>query len=58
MGYTNEIELKRIFYDALSIGPMYEPLIDDLKEKNLFDKAGDLLCQDVIKCLYSNSYLK
>lgn len=26
-------DLKRIFYDALAIGPLYEPLIRDLDNK-------------------------
>jgi hypothetical protein len=26
-------DLKRIFYDALAIGPLYEPLMSDLENK-------------------------
>ena len=26
-------DLKRIFYDALAIGPLYEPLLSDLESK-------------------------
>ena len=58
-GATNETELKRIIYDALSIGPMFQPLIDDLRKKdNIDDRMGDILLQDVVKALYSNSFLK
>jgi hypothetical protein len=40
---TNENELKKIIYDALSIGPMYEPLIKDLKSKgHICEKTSDI----------------
>ena len=29
-GSTNAQELRKVIYDSLSIGPMYEPLIKDL----------------------------
>jgi len=58
-GTTNETELKRIIYDALSIGPMFQPLIDDLRNKgNIDDRSGEVFLQDVCKALYSNSFLK
>lgn len=31
---TNELELKRIIYEGLAIGPLFEPLIDDLIRKD------------------------
>ena len=34
-GITNELELNKIIYDTLCIGPMLEPLITDLREKDL-----------------------
>lgn len=30
-GITNELELNKIIYDTLCIGPMLEPLITDLR---------------------------
>jgi len=54
---TNEDELKKVIYDSLSIGPMFDPLMLDLEEKNLVDDAGDINCHDLIKALYSNSFL-
>jgi len=58
-GTTNETELKRILYDGLSIGPMFQSLMDDLRNKGLIDeRTGDVFLQDVCKALYSNSFLK
>lgn len=58
-GITNEIELKRIIYDALSVGPMLQPLLEDLKDKGQYDdKMPEIKMQDVVKALYSNSFLK
>jgi len=53
----SEIDLKRVVYEALGIGPMYQPLITDLKEKNYVDASGEIEMQDVVKCLHSNSFL-
>ena len=57
-GITNEQELKRIIYDALSVGPMLQPLLEDLRDKDQIDGGtGDIFLQDVVKALYSNSFL-
>jgi hypothetical protein len=53
---TNSDELKKVIYDSLSIGPMFDPLMKDLEEKNLII-LGDINCEDLIKALYSNSFL-
>ena len=43
MGPTSEQELKRIIYDALSVGPMLQPLIEDLRQKNKIDeRSGEI----------------
>ena len=57
-GTTNEQELKRIIYDALSIGPMLQPLLEDLRTKGKIARTGDIDLQDLVKALYSNSFLK
>lgn len=55
---TNKEELKRIFYDALAIGPLYEPLIQDLHQKGMIDdRTGEIKQCDVVRALYSNSFL-
>jgi hypothetical protein len=54
---TNESELKRIIYEGLAIGPLFEPLIEDLITKDKVDK-GEILCSDVVKSVYSESFLK
>ena len=55
---TNEQELRRIIYDALSIGPMFQPLVEDLRDKGQIEASGDIALQDVVKALYSNSFLR
>lgn len=42
-GTTNAQELQKIINDALCIGPMYEPLIQDLRNNELVDlRTGDI----------------
>ena len=36
-GNTTESELRKIIYDTLSIGPMLEPLIEDIREKGYIE---------------------
>lgn len=33
-GTVNQTKLRRIIYDAVSVGPMLQPLIEDLRSKN------------------------
>ena len=55
---TTKSELEKILIDALSIGPMLLPLIKDMESKGLINnKTGEIEQQDVVKSLYSNSYL-
>ena len=42
-GITNTSELNKILYDTLSIGPMLEPLIADLRDKEFIEAGtGDI----------------
>lgn len=41
-GQTTPQELRKIIYDALSIGPIYEPLLLDLESKNHVDAGGEI----------------
>ena len=55
---TTASELSRILFDALALGPIYEPLLNDLKSKKMIcEKTRDIKQSDVVKCLYSNSFL-
>jgi hypothetical protein len=55
-GTTTKAELEKVIYDCLSIGPMFDPLIKDLESKGLIDD-GEIQCKDLVKALYSNSFL-
>ena len=57
IGKTNLGELERIFYDALSIGPMYGPLVQDLERKGMILEAQQVKRQDVKEALYSVSFM-
>ena len=40
---TTRAELSNVFNDALGLGPMLEPLLDDLAEKGLVcERTGDI----------------
>ena len=56
-GYSNEQELRKVIYDSLSIGPFFDPLMKDLKAKG-FIVNGEIKCENVIKTLYSNSFVE
>lgn len=32
-GHTNAQEIRKVIYDSLSIGPFYDPLMNDLQNK-------------------------
>jgi hypothetical protein len=50
---TDTEELRKIFYDALSIGPMFRPL-EKLLEDKIEEHSGRVRCKDVLKVLNSN----
>ena len=55
---TTKAELEKILIDALSIGPMLDPLLKDMESKGMISPTtGEINQQDVVKSLYSNSYL-
>jgi hypothetical protein len=56
-GHTNAQELSKVIYDSLSIGPLFDPLINDLNSKGLIIDE-EIECKEVLKALYSNSFLK
>jgi hypothetical protein len=37
---------------------MLDPLMKDLQSKGQVDYAGDIRCKDLVKALYSNSFLQ
>jgi len=39
---TTKPELERIIYDALGLGPIYEPLILDLTSKDKINLMGEI----------------
>jgi hypothetical protein len=51
-------ELKKIFYDALMIGPMFNTLYNILEEKKLLDVSGRIKCHHIVKELNTNRFLK
>jgi hypothetical protein len=50
-------ELKKIFYDALMIGPMFGTLYNILEEKKLLDVSGRIKCKNIVKELNTNRFL-
>jgi len=54
---TDTDELKKIFYDALCLGPMYDSLHKILVEKNYLDISNRIRCWDVVKALNTNKFL-
>lgn len=53
-----EQEVKLILNDALDIGPLLPSLYKDLEFKGKFDKkTGTIYLVDIVKTLYSNSFL-
>ena len=57
-GTTSVPELEKIIYDALTLGPMLEPLIEDLVYKDHVDKfTKEVSEKEVVKALYSCSFL-
>jgi hypothetical protein len=56
-GETNSQELRKVIYDSLSIGPLFDPLMEDLQSKGFVSSCGDISCKNVIKALYSNSFV-
>ena len=41
---TDTDELRKLFYDALCIGPMYDTLYSILQEKNYLDISNRIKC--------------
>jgi len=39
---TNKKELERIVYDALGLGPIFEPLMMDIENKGLVERSGEI----------------
>ena len=54
---TDTDELKKILYDALCLGPMYDALYKILGEKNYLDLSNRIKCRDVVKALNTNKFL-
>ena len=54
---TDTEELKKIFYDALCLGLMYNTLHNILEEKNYLDLLNRIKCKDVVKELNTNKSL-
>lgn len=55
---TDTDELYKIFYDALCIGPMFNPLKKQLEEQDMIEASTHRIkCKDVLKVLNSNKYL-
>jgi len=54
---TDTEELKKIFYDALCLGPMYDTLHKILVERNYLDFSNRIKCKDVVKALNTNKFL-
>ena len=54
---TDTEELKKIFYDALCLGPMYDTLHQILVEKKYLDASNRIKCRDVVKALNTNKFL-
>jgi len=53
---TDTEELRKIFYDALCIGPMFRPL-EKLLEDYIEKSTGRIYCRHVLKVINSNKYL-
>lgn len=54
-------ELDRVIQNALGIGPILDPLIQDLKDKDQYDdrtKEIEIQSHHLVKALYSNSFLE
>jgi len=56
-GFTSVQEIQKIVDDALTIGPMFEPIIEDLKEKGQVDITGEIRMKDLVAALYSSTFL-
>ena len=42
MDDVNEKFIKRVVYEAIGVGPMYQPLIEDLRAKNKVSFEGEI----------------
>jgi len=54
---TNAKELETIIFEALGMGPMFDPLMIDLRAKGMLEHES-INQADIFKVLYSDSFLR